>query len=529
MVVAQNGSPIKEEGGSIHSQLCETGECLPASGAEHNLARLAGLITGPLNANLVSVRLKSATVSIAEPKESHATANYNTTSPEVGGTANLMYGTGQWLSPHTGALELKAEDAGIGVAETRFEWYAEGSWKRIGGTSEPGVKKYLGTASCAGIQCAKLQTETLNYANLGSQIGLENGEERIRFSADDAIEHTWSSEHGEGERLLKVDTTAPHGITLSGLPKEGEEYELGEVEGHLKVEASDGSGSVPSSGIKTISLALDGKELGSPVGACMPGPCTANGEWPINGADLGVGSYVLIVAATDNAGNVATQSFTLDVYHASPVPMGPGSVNPESGDFALGATDVNVSGGAGELPLTRHYDSRNPQAGIEGPLGPQWSVSLGSLASLEVLPDKSVMVVGPEGLTHFSATAGGGLEAPEGDKNLSLELKGSEYLLKDPTKGTTTRFTLPTGATTWMPTVSEGPVATNTMTDSYQSVEAVNEYAVPSAPWGITSGPAGNHGTQSPNRVNRSDHSSWRTSRIFVVAAERTYRHRRRL
>ena len=80
--------------------------------------------------------------------------------------------------------------------------------------------------------------------------------------------------------------------------------------------------------------------------------------------------------------------------------------------FALGASDVNMSGGAGSLSLTRHYDSRNLEEGVEGPLGPQWSISLGSLASLEVLPDKSVMVVGPEGLTHFWSRQAVGSKLP---------------------------------------------------------------------------------------------------------------------
>ena len=82
----------------------------------------------------------------------------------------------------------------------------------------------------------------------------------------------------------------------------------------------------------------------------------------------------------------------------------------------MDATDVPLSGGMGSLEVTRHYDSRNPTEGKAGPLGPQWTIGLGSLTSLEVLPDKSVMVVGSSGLTHFSLKEGGGFEAPEGDK-----------------------------------------------------------------------------------------------------------------
>jgi YD repeat-containing protein len=95
------------------------------------------------------------------------------------------------------------------------------------------------------------------------------------------------------------------------------------------------------------------------------------------------------------------------------------------------------------------------------------------LASLEVLPDKSVMVVGPEGLTHFAVKAGGGFEAPEGDQNLTLEYDSSKgaYFVKDPKEGSTTEFTLPAGAESWLPTVSEGPVATDKLTDEYKTIK----------------------------------------------------------
>jgi streptogramin lyase len=485
VVIAQEEVPVEAK-----HQICPPAGCASSSGTEHNLVRIGDVLTA--NGAGDQVRVSSATVSISQPKETHATVSYNTGSTEIDGKANVFYGAGGWIGPNTGAFEFKMKDLGLGVAERKFEWYENGGWTRSA-ELEQGLKKYLGTPSCVGVQCAESQTEALDYANLYHLMDTPNGETKIRVSADDAMEHTWSSEHGEsGEEVLKIDKTPPHGLKLSGVPSKGEDFELGEVEAHLKVEATDGEGSVSSSGIKSITLGLDGKELGKASGSCSvpKGECTATGEWSLNGAELGVGTYTLTAVATDNADNVETKQFTLNVYHASPVAMGPGSVNPESGDFALGATDVDMSGGAGGLALSRHYDSRNLQEGVEGPLGPQWSASLGSLASLEVLPDKSVMVVGPEGLTHFSVKKAGGFEAPKGDTNLSLELNGSEYLLKDAAKGTTTKFTLPSGANSWMPTISEGPVATDTTTDTYQSVEAVTEYSVGSTWTGaITVGP----------------------------------------
>jgi hypothetical protein len=100
-------------------------------------------------------------------------------------------------------------------------------------------------------------------------------------------------------------------------------------------------------------------------------------------------------------------------------------------------------------------------------------IGLGSLAKLEVLPDGSVMESGPEGLAHFDTNGHGGFEAPEGDTNLTLEYEPAKpaYVLRDPAQGTTTEFTQPKGAIEWLPTVSEGPVATNQITDEYKTVE----------------------------------------------------------
>jgi hypothetical protein len=484
-VIAKSGEKLESED-EIKSHLC-AGACSSASGTEHNLVRFVELPTGPENASGLYLGLNAATISISQPKETHGTVSYGSspeleytgTSGEKVKTPNVAYGTSHWLSPSTGAVEFKSHDNGLGVSETTYEVEGEsGTWRY----SPSFAKDYLtNSAVCTGVQCAPEQHEVLSYSSFGGL--LLEGEHTIRVAARDPIEGTWSKEHGEGELVVKVDAKAPHGLAVSGLPSKGEVLELGEVEAHVKLEATDGEGSVRSSGVAALKLGIDGREIGKPAGSCSLGPCTASAEWSINGAELGAGRHTLTMTATDNAGNVATKTYILQVYHASPVGVGPGSVNPESGDFALEAADVGVSGGTGGLAVTRHYDSRNLQEGDEGPLGSQWSVSLGSLASLEVLPNKSVMVVGPEGLTFFAWKTGGGFEAPKGDTNLTLASEENSkkeidaYVFKDSDKGTTTKFTLPSGASTWMPTISEGPVATDTTTDTYQLAKSL--YQVP--------------------------------------------------
>ncbi len=455
--------------------VCPWSNCTPASGAGGNIAQFVLRATTPSGGP--QLRVQSATLAISQPKETHSTVSYNTASPEIEysssgkivKTTNVLHSAGTWIGPNSGALEFASEDAGLGVSATKVRVKKEATWYIAISHN------YLTEGvACIGIQCAAAEKEVVTYSALKSY--LYNGYDPVRVEADDPMAGTWSSEFGEGETTLNVDTAAPSSIILSGLASKGSVYELDETVAHLKVEAKDGEGTTPSSGVKSIAVAVDGKELGQSAGSCTPGPCTASGEWTINGGEIGAGVHLLTIVAADNAGNVLTKEYSFNIYAATAVSMGPGSLNPESGNFELDATDVNMSGGTSALQVGRSFDSRNPKGGAEGPLGPQWQINLGSLASLEVLLDGSVMVNGPEGLAHFAKKSGGGFEAPLGDSNLTLESvvksgKITAYLLKSPTKGTTTTFTLPSGAKSWMPTVSEGPIATSTTTDEYTTAE----------------------------------------------------------
>jgi YD repeat-containing protein len=512
----QNGPQNKEwlYGSETATQLepfCALPGCAPYGGAGHNSFSV-GLLFLSSGFYYAKVSVEHAALYISQPKETHSTVAYNTSATELNHTANVLNNHSAWLSPAQGAFEVTATDKGLGVILTKMEFQQpDGKWKtgflrdnyheHTPPSYERPSQKEIEARACFGVQCAESQTEVFTWryveqpggrvhCNCYEQPYLHDGEQKVRYVASDAMAGSASSEHGEGEATFKVDATPPR-ITLSGLPrapaeygpcpnKEGgicllrdARYELGETTGHLKVEATDGANGVPSSGVRSVQVGIDGKELGWPDAACWPGPCPVNRELTLNGHELGVGAHTLEVNAYDNAGNVEHEKQELDVSAASPMAFGPGSVNPQSGDFATEATDVSLSGGMGGLAVTRHYESLNPSAAAESPLGPQWSLSLGSLASLEVLPDKSVMVVGPNGITHFSIKQGGGFQAPVGDTSLTLEYEATkaEYLLKDPAKGTTTRFTLPPGAKSWMPTVSEGPVVADTMTDEYTTVE----------------------------------------------------------
>jgi YD repeat-containing protein len=466
-----SGSPYRSEG-----TVCGVSGCASAAEDAQGNAFAFELTTKEAGSTGEQFYAHAEQVStgIAQKYGEHSDVAYNTGSSEIEGEPNVLAGAGGWIGPHSGKLEYSSTDGGLGVAESWTEVNTSTGWEKRQDTN------FMTGSSCKGIQCEATEREVLSYNSLTNNGAkpLAEPEAHIRVAARSSMPYSSSNEHGEGERTLKVDGKAPHNIVLTGLGSTGpeaSELEIAETAGHFAVEATDGEGSTPSSGMKDIAVAIDGHEIGKPTGPCSAAAkeCTVRGEWSVNGAELGTGPHVLTVAAVDNAGNLASRQYELYVYHASPVAIGPGSVNPESGDFALQTSDVNLSGGMGSLSVMRHYDSRNTAEGEEGPLGPQWTIGLGSLAQLEVMPDNSVMIIGATELTHFPVKAGGGFEPPEGGKNLTLEYNtgSNTYLLKNPSQGTTTEFTKPEGAKQYMPTASKGPVATDTTTDEYRTVE----------------------------------------------------------
>ncbi len=390
-------------------------------------------------------------VYVAQEKAPEVT--YNESEPTLSdGRANATYGchcTGgsePWLGPYSNtAFEVKAHDPGIGIS-----W-----WKLSIGESEFRQEESIFSAGrCKGIQCNEnySRLQTYNPTMPDGEIGIE-----------------WDARNLAGNWLLngteiglvnttyvpvKIDATKPHSLQVSGWPAS---REISAAPHSLTFEAADGTSPTHSSGVKSISVAIDGGVQSSvPVTPCTLGPCTVSGKWTLNAEALTEGVHRLVETATDNASNVATKEFTFDVRHGTPVTVGPGSVDSTTGQFKLSATDVSLAGVGG---VTRVYQSRSLTAGTEGPLGPQWAVSLGGGEGLTVLPTGSVVLASPRGSrTTFLRKEGGEFEAPLGDTNLTLEGKEhekgkgiTEYLLTDATAGTTTRFTQPPGTQSTTP------------------------------------------------------------------------------
>ncbi len=276
---------------------------------------------------------------------------------------------------------------------------------------------------------------------------------------------------------VKIDTAPPHNLTFSGLPSS---HEL--VDGQhyaLKASATDGSEGKTSSGIASIVLKVDGQSIGSGQGYCPRGPCTGNAEWTLSGESYAAGEHTLTVIATDNAGNLVEETVHVKIHHPEGVTVGPGTVNPVTGEVSVAATDVSVGVPGGVLAVSRSYRSRHLAQGTEGPLGPQWSLALGVEQSLYRVSGGMILAGGVGGETIFESKGGGEFTSPTGDTGLTLLEKVVEgktiFRLSD--NGSVTTFELPAGSSgsVWMPSSSEGPNGTDKMLYKFKLTNGVIE------------------------------------------------------
>ncbi|HST32804.1 MAG TPA: hypothetical protein VLJ80_04700 [Solirubrobacteraceae bacterium] len=478
-------------------------ECLPASGKAKNAIHFQQSATGLPGANYkFSDTMSQGIVSIAEPAGTHSTTSYNTTSPtlefeaEIEGKkekvkrANALFGSSNWLSKSGGAIETIAKDTGIGVSLTKLEYESSaGKWTQLGEHNYLGVEN-----ACQGVQCYESHSEFWTLPT-----GLPDGEQKLRYKAEEAISGTQSLET-EGKATVKVDTAKPHNAQIEGLPSGNE---LSERPYELTGEATDGEGTVlPSSGIKSLALFVDGHEFGTAGGSCSvaKGQCTASTKWTVNGAELGSGQHDIELVVLDKAGNETRLDEPISIHHSTPIALGPGAVDLQSGDFTLASADVSFGSG---LTVGRNYTSRDTHSGETGPLGPQWGISLGSTESLTELVNGSVMLTAGDGSqTIFAAEGEGKFAAPPGDSNLALSLEENKatkeklaYYLKNAAAHTSVKFTRPPGASFWAPAKQEGTVASDTVSYSYQLGKFV-EYPVSGGgevrPQQIITGPDGN-------------------------------------
>jgi YD repeat-containing protein len=382
--------------------------------------------------------------------------SFNTSEATIDeGRQNVLYGSGGWLGEHNGAVEITAKDPGLGVSYVKIKDLTAGAYGEHWTFTDPVYNEHL----CTGVWCANTYKTHFTYNK-----EMAEGANTFELCAEnEALMQACT------DATVKIDNTPPSNYKLKGIAESG--AELNAMPHQVTVEATDAT-----SGVKSIAVWLDGKEIGSPAGSCSPGECTASRAVTIAGESLGAGEHKLRVKATDNADNVAEKEFTFAIRDATPVHVGPGSVDPVTGQFALTASDVNIAG-AGRV--SRTYLSRSLSLGAEGPFGPQWGFSFGTGQSLNVLPNGNVELRSSAGEPTTFEKEGTKFIAPKGDEIVTLESKEKEgkiveYLLKEPNAGATVRFTLPSGSKIWVPEATEGPAERDTIRYAYRTVEPVS-------------------------------------------------------
>jgi RHS repeat-associated protein len=360
-----------------------------------------------------------------------------------GGKKNVFYGSGGWIGPNSGAFEFHAKDPGMGIREYHV-------------TVEQGEKKveessFLLSTECSGQVCPKEVNRGFSYNS-----EWPNGEDTLTVDAQNGAGNS------EVTQTLKVDNEPPYELTFSGLPGDHEIADGQSIP--LKATAKSGGEGKPSPGIKSITLEVDGQAVGGSQGSCS-GACTGKAEWTLNSENYPAGEHTLTVVATDNAGNVDKEEYHLTIHHPEGVQVGPGSVNPVTGELSMAATDVSVEVPGGALTVNRSYRSRHLEQGTEGPLGPQWSLALGGEQSIYRVSGGVVLTGGGGEEVVFESKGSGEFNSPTGDAGLTLLEKSKEgktiFTLSE--NGSVTTFELPSGSSggVWMPSSTEGPNGTN--------------------------------------------------------------------
>ncbi|HEX5307934.1 MAG TPA: SMP-30/gluconolactonase/LRE family protein [Solirubrobacteraceae bacterium] len=380
-----------------------------------------------------------------------------TTEHNTFGERNIFFGSGGWLSEHNkhNAALFDESDPGVGVSSVEYtiagkKWTQSMEWE------------------CSSVQCPSKATTSVGVP-YGS--GVPDGEPTIEFKAFDAMGSSATT-----STKLKVDSTAPHEITLSGLPS-GDEINDATRNLKLVAHATDGVTGTLSSGVASLALAVDGQEVGGPNGSCSPGPCTATGEWTINGEEFAAGSHTFTVTATDVAGNSAKGETSFTVHHAASVSVGPGKLNPVTGELNLEATDASVTTMGTPLTVTRNYSSREPGAGAQGMFGAPWTTGFGARKLVRDGSYDMTLVSDDGSRTLFRNKGDGRFESPPGDSTLVLKsnLVETEYTLT--TRGSSTVFTHVSGdsPSVWRPSFASGSGGTNATQYTYQVIGGMLE------------------------------------------------------
>jgi hypothetical protein len=375
-------------------------------------------------------------------------------------TAKLEGVAKRWFnSEREGLVKVTGEDKSTGVAEvavdavpgtqSELEHGAQETPKPWESHHVPGTNPY--TPECPNAFCYEQVWATFSLAGLGTGIWDVGGWSRNAVG----YEH-------EELRIALIDNTPPEIKTPSwaGATLNDESHEL-------SFSAVDGSPSAPQSSTDGMWLEIDGRDVqnvqttcpkpeGIPEARCYE----LSGSYTLDGEDFAAGAHTVTLHAIDWAGNESERTFHVTIIHPAgqTQQVGPGTLNLQTGDYRLSATDASFSAGGGaDLSVSRTYDSQSSES---GPLGPGWTLSTpdtsaaGQWQSLEALSTGDVEATTTTGRKVLFTADAGGYMSPTGYQTYTLAKLSSSPAVYEITDaaGDYTMFEQPSGASAFAPT-----------------------------------------------------------------------------
>ncbi len=423
--------------------VCPYSSCAGTSGANGNVAFFEQYATA--GASYVETQMTAATIYLNQT--AGPTASFDTADATIVGQPNALHNT--WVS--AGTIKFTLNDPGMGVYQFNLESPGNPSWTP---TLAWGVHP---ASNCLGYQCDQETSYTATVANL------PEGMNTIKTTVGNAVGLT-----SFATAPLGVDKTVPS-VTVAGVT---EGQLIGDGSYHIEATANDGTAPTASSGVASVSIAVDGQQVVNNTSGCTPGPCQQLTDYQLNGREFGQGPHAVVATVTDYAGNVASKTVNVNVNEGSAVAAGPGKVNTTTGEFSLSATDVSIKSFGTDLTVGRAYDSRNISSSATSVLGPSWRLSYGGMESLSV----SGNVVVFTDATGHHVTFGPGLVPPAGYKDMKLTqasdpVKGILYTLTD-SSGNVTTFaqTIPFigPGLPWVPVTQTGTAGSDTTNYTFE-------------------------------------------------------------
>lgn len=188
-------------------------------------------------------------------------------------------------------------------------------------------------------------------------------------------------------RTIGPDTTPPI-VELSGALTEG--LKTGTTSYPLHVHATDGTPELPGSGVKSVTISVDGTVIASKEQSCPNGSCPMDYEWSLN-SSTNPGEHVVEVTAQDRAGNVTTEVLRLGAPSGSLPgcnPVDPGATESTASETIPmpggGTESIYDAGGGLKIALRSPPASFNPLIASEAELSeygfPQRPSGAGELA-----------------------------------------------------------------------------------------------------------------------------------------------------